>query len=151
MTINTRDENGVKQPLDAETADAVTKMAQAAYAIATERLCGFVPPTPGYAPCPQEKGHEGPCSHHYSLCDVPRGISSRCTCFELMDSGSIDAGKGQTMPYDQPTAAAGGEVDVHPTPQSVWERENEERREANRSGPPGPVVPLLPPGPGPVA
>lgn len=25
--------------------------------------CGFVPPTPGYAPCTREKGHGGPCAH----------------------------------------------------------------------------------------
>jgi len=25
--------------------------------------CGFVPPTPGYAPCTRAKGHEGPCAH----------------------------------------------------------------------------------------
>jgi hypothetical protein len=25
--------------------------------------CGFVAPTPGYAPCTREKGHDGPCAH----------------------------------------------------------------------------------------
>lgn len=25
--------------------------------------CGFVPPTPGYAPCTRAGGHEGPCAH----------------------------------------------------------------------------------------
>lgn len=32
----------------------------------TER-CGFVPPTPGYAPCTRDKGHNGPCAHPLSL------------------------------------------------------------------------------------
>jgi hypothetical protein len=27
------------------------------------RLCGFIPPTPGYAPCTRERGHSGPCAH----------------------------------------------------------------------------------------
>lgn len=26
--------------------------------------CGFVSPTPGYAPCTRETGHTGPCAHH---------------------------------------------------------------------------------------
>lgn len=26
-------------------------------------VCGFVPPTPGYAPCTRTKGHDGPCAH----------------------------------------------------------------------------------------
>lgn len=25
--------------------------------------CGFTPPTPGYAPCTRNKGHDGPCAH----------------------------------------------------------------------------------------
>jgi hypothetical protein len=25
--------------------------------------CGFIPPTPGYAPCTRQKGHDGPCAH----------------------------------------------------------------------------------------
>lgn len=28
--------------------------------------CLFVPPTPGYAPCSREKGHDGPCAHELS-------------------------------------------------------------------------------------
>lgn len=26
-------------------------------------VCGFVPPTPGYAACTRSKGHDGPCAH----------------------------------------------------------------------------------------
>jgi hypothetical protein len=29
-------------------------------------VCGFVPPTPGYAPCTREDGHDGPCAHPFS-------------------------------------------------------------------------------------
>jgi hypothetical protein len=27
------------------------------------QVCGFIPPTPGYAGCPREKNHSGPCAH----------------------------------------------------------------------------------------
>lgn len=28
-------------------------------------VCGFIPPTPGYAPCTRDKGHSGPCAHDF--------------------------------------------------------------------------------------
>jgi hypothetical protein len=31
--------------------------------LAPAERCGFVPPTPGYAPCTRAKGHDGPCAH----------------------------------------------------------------------------------------
>lgn len=31
--------------------------------------CGFVPPTPGYAPCTRLDGHDGPCAHPFSVSD----------------------------------------------------------------------------------
>ena len=27
------------------------------------RSCGFIPPTPGYAPCTRSACHDGPCAH----------------------------------------------------------------------------------------
>lgn len=32
--------------------------------------CGFVPPTPGYAPCTRPAGHDGPCAHSFDT-DAP--------------------------------------------------------------------------------
>jgi hypothetical protein len=36
-----------------------------------EQVCGFVPPTPGYAACTRAKGHDGPCAHHELQPNVP--------------------------------------------------------------------------------
>src|ERR1035437_3885703 len=36
--------------------------------------CGFVPPTPGYAPCTRERGHGGPCAHELA---TPAGGSMK--------------------------------------------------------------------------
>lgn len=37
-----------------------------AQARADKEVCGFIPPTPGYAACTREKGHTGPCAHPLS-------------------------------------------------------------------------------------
>jgi hypothetical protein len=29
-------------------------------------ICGFVPPTPGYAACTRQAGHTGPCAHKFA-------------------------------------------------------------------------------------
>lgn len=31
---------------------------------ATTERCGFISPTPGYAPCTRKKGHPSSCAHH---------------------------------------------------------------------------------------
>jgi hypothetical protein len=42
--------------------------------------CGFVPPTPGYAPCTREAGHAGPCAH--PLSNDAAGIAEAHRIFE---------------------------------------------------------------------
>ncbi len=39
--------------------------------------CGFIPSTPGYAPCTRAKGHDGPCAHDLDDSDAGRDEASR--------------------------------------------------------------------------
>jgi hypothetical protein len=47
----------------ADDNDGVAVEADGSQAPSAQEVCGFVPPTPGYAPCTRQKGHEGPCAH----------------------------------------------------------------------------------------
>lgn len=53
--------------------NSVLQADDAGLVVPAER-CGFVPPTPGFAPCTRDKGHDGPCAHPSAIlngCMVP--------------------------------------------------------------------------------
>jgi hypothetical protein len=54
-------------------------------ALALVPPCGFVPPTPGYAPCTREADHDGPCAH--SLIGTTFPLAAVSTTIPTLDYG----------------------------------------------------------------
>lgn len=77
------------------------------------RACGFVPPTPGYAPCTRDDGpgHDGPCAHPLKMSfPPPHG---------LHDNGSITLGPEAARFLREAMARRGSRILMHP-PSSEW-------------------------------
>jgi hypothetical protein len=82
----------------------------------TNTRCGFIPPTPCYAPCTREWGHSGPCAHPFAEPPKPRWGAIIGWCLLILAAlagvfAVLSNAKAATLPpalavYRQPAADA---------------------------------------------
>lgn len=92
----------------------------------TSKLCGFVPPTPGYAPCtrPRERegeiGHEGPCAHPLLEPYPRRATGSSETCYACGTGTAHEYLVIKKVTWGNPTMRYGEHV-FENVPSFVWD------------------------------